>query len=124
MHSSSDEDAIPPTATRINSINFTSQLSSDVNMNDDESKLEDEKCVNINSSIDQENESNCVEETSSIKSLGIKKEKKKKRKNKFTPNLPVEIANDKTLKKYWYKRFSLFSMFDLGIKLDRGTLKK
>jgi trimethylguanosine synthase len=51
-----------------------------------------------------------------------KKEKKKKRKNKLASNLPVEIANDKTLLKYWYKRFSLFSFFDLGVKLDRGGL--
>jgi trimethylguanosine synthase len=51
-----------------------------------------------------------------------KKEKKKKRKNKLAANLPVEIANDKTLLKYWYKRFSLFSLFDLGVKLDRGGL--
>ncbi|XP_055594662.1 trimethylguanosine synthase [Uranotaenia lowii] len=50
-----------------------------------------------------------------------KKEKKKKRKPKFVASLPPEIANDKSLLKYWYKRFSLFSLFDSGIKLDRES---
>uniref|UniRef100_A0A1Q3F523 Trimethylguanosine synthase n=1 Tax=Culex tarsalis TaxID=7177 RepID=A0A1Q3F523_CULTA len=51
----------------------------------------------------------------------VKKEKKKKRKPKFVASLPPEIANDKSLLKYWYKRFSLFSLFDAGIKLDRES---
>lgn len=46
--------------------------------------------------------------------------KKRKRKGKITALLPPEIANDKTLMKYWYKRFSLFQMFDMGIRMDRG----
>lgn len=50
----------------------------------------------------------------------IKKEKKRRRKNKIMAALPAEIANDKTLHKYWQKRLSLFSLFDRGIKLDRG----
>lgn len=36
--------------------------------------------------------------------------------------LPAEIANDKQLQKYLHKRFSLFSLYDSGIKLDKGTL--
>uniref|UniRef100_A0A182PK87 Trimethylguanosine synthase n=1 Tax=Anopheles epiroticus TaxID=199890 RepID=A0A182PK87_9DIPT len=50
-----------------------------------------------------------------------KKEKKKKRKTKFVASLPADIANDRSLLKYWYKRFSLFSLFDSGIKLDRES---
>lgn len=50
-----------------------------------------------------------------------KKSKKKRRQNKATIGLPTEIANDRTLIKYWRKRFSLFSLFDLGIKLDRES---
>ncbi|XP_050081381.1 trimethylguanosine synthase [Anopheles maculipalpis] len=50
-----------------------------------------------------------------------KKEKKKKRKTKFVASLPADIANDRSLQKYWYKRFSLFSLFDAGIKLDRES---
>lgn len=120
IHSSSDED-IPPSVipSRINSINFTQQLSSDANA-DESGKLE----INLNSSIDQENESNCVEEPTNfdddIPMTNAKKEKKKKRKSKFSSNIPAEIACDKSLKKFWYKRFSLFSKYDLGIKLDRG----
>ncbi|XP_058054972.1 uncharacterized protein LOC131206438 [Anopheles bellator] len=51
----------------------------------------------------------------------MKKEKKKKRKTKFVASLPADIANDKSLLKYWYKRFSLFSLFDAGIRLDRES---
>ncbi|XP_031621380.1 trimethylguanosine synthase [Contarinia nasturtii] len=50
-----------------------------------------------------------------------KKMKKKRRQNKMLAGLPAEIANDRTLYKYWCKRFSLFSLFDLGIKLDRES---
>lgn len=50
-----------------------------------------------------------------------KRPKKKRRPPKSTAELPEEIANDKTLMKYWSKRFSLFSRFDLGIKLDRES---
>ncbi|XP_058827251.1 trimethylguanosine synthase-like [Topomyia yanbarensis] len=35
------------------------------------------------------------------------------------PNFPPEIAKDKSLRKYWYKRFSLFTRFDAGVRLDR-----
>jgi trimethylguanosine synthase len=134
LHSSSDEDApiIQPPTNRINNNNsivpLTSQLSSDGNAND-ENEIPEEQ-VNINLSIDQEND--CVEEPiigmnedveDRQQQLSAKREKKKKRKGKFQTIIPVEIANDKVLKKYWYKRFSLFSMFDQGIQLDRGELK-
>lgn len=66
---------------------------------------------------------NAVDETEyDEENLITKKEKKKRRRNKtLSSGLPTEIANDKTLLKYWYKRFSLFSLFDMGIKLDKGT---
>lgn len=51
----------------------------------------------------------------------IKKMKKKRRQNKMLSGLPAEIASDRTMYKYWCKRFSLFSLFDLGIKLDRES---
>lgn len=50
-----------------------------------------------------------------------KPSKKKRRQNKMLAGLPAEIANDRTMYKYWCKRFSLFSLFDLGIKLDRES---
>lgn len=128
LHTSSDEDGphIPP-SSRIN-IPFTSQLSSDANPSEESEKKQEN--VNINLSIDQENEPNCVEENLTLENVQdrhpqqAKKEKKKKRKGKFQSSVPVEIANDKTLKKFWYKRFSLFSMFDFGIRLDRGEIEK
>lgn len=50
-----------------------------------------------------------------------KKMKKKRRQNKMLSGLPAEIASDRTMYKYWCKRFSLFSLFDMGIKLDRES---
>lgn len=50
-----------------------------------------------------------------------KKSKKKRRQNKQLAGMPAELANDRALYKYWCKRFSLFSLFDQGIKLDRES---
>lgn len=50
-----------------------------------------------------------------------KKMKKKRRQNKMLSGLPAEIASDRSMYKYWCKRFSLFSLFDMGIKLDRES---
>lgn len=129
LHTSSDEDGPPivPPSSRIN-IPFTSQLSSDANGSEENDGKPE--VVNINLSIDQENEPNCVEENATFgydapdrQPQQVKKEKKKKRKGKFQSSVPIEIANDKTLKKFWYKRFSLFSMFDYGVRLDRGEIE-
>ncbi|XP_033218679.1 uncharacterized protein LOC117174089 isoform X2 [Belonocnema kinseyi] len=47
--------------------------------------------------------------------------KKKRKQNKRNINLPAEVDGDKTLVKYWFKRYRLFSKFDQGIKLDRES---
>lgn len=67
----------------------------------------------------QEAEQNC---TKVIEDDSAKRTQKKKRRkqNKKNVNLPSEFGNDKTLTKYWYNRYRLFSRFDEGIKLDRG----
>lgn len=133
MHaSSSDEEMGMVPAARLSASivpQFTAQLSSDGNANEEIENQESsnkEENVNINLSIDQDYDSNCIDETAMIEierqSLSSsKKEKKKKRKGKQM-SMPVEIANDKVLKKYWYKRFSLFHLFDFGVRLDRGEL--
>ncbi|KAF7385918.1 hypothetical protein HZH66_011760 [Vespula vulgaris] len=53
----------------------------------------------------------------------IKKTLKKKRRKQSKRNisLPAEVNNDKTLMKYWIRRYHLFSKFDQGIKLDRES---
>ena len=54
----------------------------------------------------------------SIKMMQRKKRRKQfKRLNKI---IPREIANDYRLRKYYFKRFGLFSRYEDGIKLDRG----
>lgn len=57
-----------------------------------------------------------VEVEDRIETAGVSK--KKKRKKRFS--LPPEIRDNQKLHKYWHKRFSLFSRFDQGIKLDEG----
>lgn len=47
--------------------------------------------------------------------------KRKRRKKKKMPQIPEDIFNDKPILKFWNKRFSLFSLFDMGIKLDRES---
>jgi len=62
LHTSSDDEDIPPAPSRIN-IPFTSQLSSDANPSEEnEEKPPPPEVVNVNLSIDQENESNCIED--------------------------------------------------------------
>lgn len=59
-----------------------------------------------------------VDKTSPISCTEDKKGKKKKRKRKL--NLPAEIKANPKLRKYWQRRYTLFSKFDDGIKLDEG----
>lgn len=132
LHSSSDEDAPilqqQLASNRINNaiVPLTSrQFSSDGNTNEEEVTGVEEQ-VNINLSIDQEYdhvEESGVNNNNNDDERQSKREKKKKRKGKFQTIIPAEIANDKVLRKYWYKRFSLFSMYDLGIQLDRGEFE-
>lgn len=111
MHSSSDEDSPAAPFSRI--------LQSSTIANSDKSELTlktttDRIVGNIDAVLQ-------MAEQVANTPLPLKKEKKRRRKNKImAAGLPTEIANDKTLLKYWYKRFSLFSLFDMGIKLDKG----
>ena len=50
----------------------------------------------------------------------INKQKKKKR-NRKLKNVPAFMQEEKGLLKYWRKRFSLFSRYDEGIRLDRES---
>ena len=51
-----------------------------------------------------------------------KKGKKKGKKRKGAVTIPVEIAGDPELRKYWGQRYRLFSKFDEGIRMDRGKM--
>lgn len=115
MHSSSDDDSPAAPFSRIlqPSTSANSEKSDQVLL-----KTTIERVVGI---VDVVPETVELVEFNVSTPLPIKKEKKRRRKNKImAAGLPTEIANDKTLLKYWYKRFSLFSLFDMGIKLDRG----
>lgn len=46
--------------------------------------------------------------------------KNKSKKKRKSIKMPSEIAEDSELRKYWAQRYRLFSMFDEGIRLDRG----
>ncbi|XP_030374509.1 uncharacterized protein LOC115624063 [Scaptodrosophila lebanonensis] len=47
--------------------------------------------------------------------------KKRKDARKFVPRMPEFMREDNQVRKYWFKRFSLFSRFDHGIRLDRES---
>ncbi|XP_055852030.1 trimethylguanosine synthase [Episyrphus balteatus] len=51
----------------------------------------------------------------------LKKQSSKKKKNRKLKRMPKIILDDKSLRGYWQKRFSLFSRFDEGIQLDRES---
>lgn len=129
MHSSSDDDSHIAPPHRLAATGLSSSTAQ-VSFNQLSSSLFNIETVTKQQSLER-SETNCLiehdnfdelttEELSTTKSA--KKEKKRRRKNKvLAAVLPPEIVNDKTLLKYWYKRFSLFSLFDMGIKLDRGN---
>lgn len=50
-----------------------------------------------------------------------KKRLKLRRRRKVGAEMPVEIGKDPELRKYWGQRYRLFSKFDEGVKLDRGS---
>lgn len=50
-----------------------------------------------------------------------KSSQKAKKKNRKLKNVPAFILEEKGLLKYWRKRFSLFSRFDEGIRMDRES---
>lgn len=51
----------------------------------------------------------------------VKKKKKKLKGIQKNKKIPEEIRKNKKLHKYWNKRFSLFSLFNHGIKLDEES---
>jgi trimethylguanosine synthase len=63
-----------------------------------------------------------LEEEEKVVKKSQQQKKKKKKQNKKTSltSLPEEVASNKMLRKYWIRRYQLFSKFDEGIKLDEG----
>lgn len=78
--------------------------------------------LNVNMDIDESYSNNEIQSMKLSDEDSVKKTQKKKRRKppKRNVSLPLEIDNDKTLMKYWFKRYRLFSKFDQGIKMDRG----
>nr|XP_033320978.1 trimethylguanosine synthase-like [Megalopta genalis] len=79
--------------------------------------------ANVNMDVDEKCNHNEIQTMELSDEDNVKKTQKKKRRKQCKRNisLPVEIANDKTLMKYWLKRYRLFSKFDQGIKLDHES---
>ncbi|XP_075145266.1 uncharacterized protein LOC142220169 isoform X1 [Haematobia irritans] len=79
-----------------------------------------------NASSESEMEENSSPSSDTINLHGIDnkviaKTPKSKKKNRKLKNVPSFILEEKGLLKYWRKRFSLFSRFDEGIRLDRES---
>lgn len=82
--------------------------------------LEDPLDVKLTSSSDSEEIIQKGAQSSSMdKFVEEKRMKKIRRRNKLA--LPAEIKDNPKLRKYWHRRFSLFSKFDEGIKLDEES---
>lgn len=148
IHSSSDDDshtAAPPqhrimplpttTPTLVGKQSSSLEEGGDIEGDGDgDGEMNLKTSIDFHTSIDHENGSTigfdetngvCCEDevacAAATQATQAKKEKKKKRKPKIATILPPEIVNDKSLLKYWYKRFSLFSLFDQGVKLDKES---
>lgn len=121
MHTSSDDDD-PSGAILPRSVSSSVRSSTVIDYNQLQLKEAESQEDNEEELKQEDNppSEEAVDEACEVQ-VPTKKEKKKKRKPKFVASLPPEIANDKSLLKYWYKRFSLFSLFDAGIKLDRES---
>lgn len=124
MHSSSDDESVAEKPSRLSS---TINSSTAVPLNEENATLSSTPITrDVAPSINSGVEPTSIDETDELAAKTLardvsRKEKKKRRKNKIlSAGLPSEIANDKQLKKYWHKRFSLFSLYDSGIKLDKG----
>jgi hypothetical protein len=63
---------------------------------------------------------NDSEDKVNISSTQKKQNSRKKKKRQRGLPMPVEVAEDPQLRKYWGQRYRLFSKFDEGVKLDRG----
>lgn len=61
-------------------------------------------------------------EYDTVKDINSKRKERKRKKNSKMYNVPNEIKDNRNLRKYFYKRYSLFSRFDEGIKLDEGEI--
>lgn len=59
------------------------------------------------------------EESGAEEEVVVKPQKRRKRKKKLI-SYPPEMETNKRIKKFWSRRFSLFSKFDEGIQLDEG----
>ncbi|XP_025831389.1 trimethylguanosine synthase [Agrilus planipennis] len=66
-------------------------------------------------------ENNLLQDVEEQEKYAYKKCYPKKKIRKRKANLPIEIKNNEKLRKYWGRRFSLFSKFDLGVKLDEES---
>ncbi|XP_046472415.1 trimethylguanosine synthase isoform X1 [Neodiprion pinetum] len=74
---------------------------------------------NVSMDVDAKFQDDVFEEKFTDDDIAKRIQKKKKRKqNKRNICLPPEVAGDRTLMKYWVKRYRLFTKFDQGIKLD------
>lgn len=72
-----------------------------------------------------ETKSNDHDKSSDCDSNSLKRKKKRKRSKKsLSTVIPSIVIENPELKKYWLKRFQLFSKFDYGILLDYGKLFK
>lgn len=129
MHSSSDDESIVEKPTRLSST-INPAPSVPLNEGNNETISSTQITCDLSSTVAADAadaEPISINETTDLEAKTLardanRKEKKKRRKNKILlAGLPSEIANDKQLQKYWHKRFSLFSLYDSGIKLDKES---
>ncbi|XP_063977952.1 trimethylguanosine synthase [Diachasmimorpha longicaudata] len=133
--SSSDEECDEPVSTKLHAKRLvfskpsTSSLETPPDFNAsyrtcDDDVFEDDNKLEIGAQMEMDHHDmgDVITIKVSDEDGGKKAIKKRRRKqNKRNVSLPVEVDNDRTLMKYWVKRYRLFSKFDQGVKLDRES---
>ncbi|KAF5269889.1 hypothetical protein FQR65_LT05688 [Abscondita terminalis] len=79
-----------------------------------------DELLGITPSSSTEDESDSFPDKIIIQNPILHKNKKKRKRSKES-TIPKEIRGNPKLRKFWYRRYSLFSKFDDGIKLDEES---
>ncbi|XP_005188202.1 trimethylguanosine synthase [Musca domestica] len=94
---------------------------SDIENTSSESEMEDISASTLPPLQEEENDSSSLHATENNAIRKVQQKSQKKKKNRKLKNIPAFLIEEKGMLKYWRKRFSLFSRFDEGIRLDRES---
>ncbi|XP_061394087.1 trimethylguanosine synthase [Musca vetustissima] len=104
------------------SLHFSDFFSeSDIDNTSSESEMDDISTSTLPPLQEEETDAVSLHATENNAIRKATQKTQKKKKNRKLKNIPSFLIEEKGMLKYWRKRFSLFSRFDEGIRLDRES---